>query len=32
MEKGVPYLERGKRDVTPLYKAPEAKKAESPAK
>jgi dipeptidyl aminopeptidase/acylaminoacyl peptidase len=33
MEKGVPYLERGKRDVTPLYKKPEeAKKAESPTK
>jgi len=32
MEKGVPYLERGKRDVTPLYKKPEEKKAEAPAK
>ena len=32
MEKGVPFLERGKRDVTTLYKAPEAKKAESPTK
>ncbi len=28
MEKGVPYLERGKRDVTPLYKPAEEKKAE----
>ncbi|TFG52405.1 MAG: S9 family peptidase, partial [Candidatus Aminicenantes bacterium] len=26
MEKGVPYLERGKRDVTPLYKTAEEKK------
>ena len=26
MEKGVPYLERGKRDVTPLYKGETAKK------
>jgi len=26
MEKGVPYLERGKRDVTPLYKKAEEKK------
>ena len=26
MEKGVPYLERGKRDVAPLYKKPEEKK------
>jgi hypothetical protein len=24
MEKGVPYLERGKRDVTPLYKGKKA--------
>ncbi len=30
MAKGVPYLERGKRDVTPLYKKPEEKKAEAP--
>ncbi len=27
MESGVPYLERTKRDVTPLFKAPEAKPA-----
>jgi dienelactone hydrolase len=26
MEKGVPYLERGKRDVTPLYKTPDGAK------
>ena len=32
MEKGVAYLERGKRDVTPLYKKAEEKKAEAPAK
>jgi dipeptidyl aminopeptidase/acylaminoacyl peptidase len=32
MEKGVPYLERGKRDVTPLYKKAEEKKAEAPKK
>jgi len=32
MEKGVPYLERGKRDVTPLYKKAEEKKAEAPNK
>jgi dienelactone hydrolase len=32
MEKGVPYLERGKRDVMPLYKAPVEKKAEEPKK
>jgi hypothetical protein len=25
MEKGVPFIERGKRDVTPLYKKKEAK-------
>jgi dienelactone hydrolase len=27
MEKGVPYLERGKRDINALYKKPEEKKA-----
>jgi dipeptidyl aminopeptidase/acylaminoacyl peptidase len=32
MEKGVPYLERGKRDVTPLYRPAEEKKAEEPKK
>jgi hypothetical protein len=32
MEKGVPFLERGKRDVTPLYKPAEEKKAEEPKK
>jgi len=29
MEKGVPYLERGQRDVTPLYKKPEEAKKEA---
>jgi dipeptidyl aminopeptidase/acylaminoacyl peptidase len=32
MEKGVPYLERGKRDVNALYKKAEEKKAEEPKK
>ena len=32
MEKGVPYLERGKRDIDALYKKPEEKKAEEPKK
>jgi dipeptidyl aminopeptidase/acylaminoacyl peptidase len=32
MDKGVPYLERGKRDVNALYKKPEEKKAEEPKK
>jgi hypothetical protein len=26
MEKGVPYLERGERDVTPLYEPSKSKK------
>jgi dienelactone hydrolase len=30
MDKGVPYLERGKRDVNALFKKPGAKKAEEP--
>jgi dipeptidyl aminopeptidase/acylaminoacyl peptidase len=30
MEKGVPYLERGKRDIDALYKTAEEKKAEEP--
>jgi len=32
MDKGVPYLERGKRDVNALFKKPEEKKAEEPKK
>jgi len=32
MDKGVPYLERGKRDVNALYKKAEEKKAEEPKK
>ncbi len=32
MEKGVRYLERGKRDVNALFKKPEEKKAEEPKK
>jgi dipeptidyl aminopeptidase/acylaminoacyl peptidase len=32
MEKGVPYLERGKRDIGALYKKAEEKKAEEPEK
>jgi dipeptidyl aminopeptidase/acylaminoacyl peptidase len=32
MEKGVPYLERGKRDIDALYKTAEEKKAEEPKK
>ena len=32
MDKGVPYLERGKRDVNALYKKPEEKKPEEPKK
>jgi len=32
MEKGVSYLERGKRDINALYKKPEEKKAEEPKK
>lgn len=32
MDKGVPYLERGNRDVNALYKKPEEKKAEEPKK
>ncbi len=32
MSKGVPYLERGKRDVDALYKTPEEKRAEEPKK
>lgn len=32
MEKGVPYLERGERDIDALYKTPEAKKAGEPKK
>ncbi len=32
MEKGVPYLERGKRDVNSLFKKPEEKKAEEEKK
>jgi acetyl esterase/lipase len=32
MEKGVPYLERGKRDINALYKKPEEKKAGEPKK
>jgi dipeptidyl aminopeptidase/acylaminoacyl peptidase len=32
MEKGVPYLERGKRDINALFKKPEEKKAEEPKK
>ncbi len=32
MDKGVPYLERGKRDVNALYKKPEEKKAAEPKK
>ncbi len=32
MEKGVPYLERGKRDIDALYKPAEEKKAEEPKK
>jgi dienelactone hydrolase len=32
MEKGVPYLERGKRDVTPLYRPAEGTKAEEAKK
>ena len=32
MEKGVPYLERGQRDIDALYKTAEEKKAEEPKK
>jgi dienelactone hydrolase len=32
MDKGVPYLERGKRDVNALYKKPEERTAEEPKK
>jgi dipeptidyl aminopeptidase/acylaminoacyl peptidase len=32
MEKGVPYLERGKRDIDALYKSAEEKRAEEPKK
>jgi dipeptidyl aminopeptidase/acylaminoacyl peptidase len=32
MDKGVPYLERGKRDVNALFKKPDEKKAEEPTK
>ncbi len=32
MEKGVPYLERGRRDINALFKAPEEKRAEEPKK
>jgi hypothetical protein len=32
MDKGVPYLERGKRDVNALYKKAEERKAEEPKK
>ncbi len=32
MEKGVPYLERGKRDIDALFKTAEDKKAEAPKK
>ena len=32
MDKGVPYLERGKRDVNALFKKPDEKKAEEPKK
>jgi acetyl esterase/lipase len=32
MEKGVPYLDRGQRDVNALYKTAEEKKAEEPKK
>ena len=32
MEKGVPYLERGKRDIDALFKTVEEKKAEEPKK
>ena len=32
MDKGVPYLERGKRDVNALYRKPEEKKAEETKK
>jgi hypothetical protein len=32
MAKGVPWLERGKRDIDALYKKPEEKKAEEPKK
>lgn len=31
MSKGVPYLERGRRDIDALYKTPEEKKAEARA-
>jgi dienelactone hydrolase len=32
MDKGVPYLERGQRDINALFKKPEEKKAEEPKK